>query len=98
MGCNKQPLLFLCFAIVFFFSFVGTVVQCYCKLLFFFVQGDVIPTLGGGAAVVFHDVETLKQVSPGSRKRRSPTTPRYDPALQWTDTEERCSVALEGHK
>ncbi|KAK0057807.1 kinesin-like protein KIF23 isoform X2 [Biomphalaria pfeifferi] len=62
------------------------------------IKGDVIPTLGGGAAVVFHDVETLKQVSPGSRKRRSPTTPRYDPALQWTDTEERCSVALEGHK
>ncbi|CAL1542663.1 unnamed protein product [Lymnaea stagnalis] len=61
------------------------------------IKGDVIPTLGGGSAVVFHDVETLKQVSPGSRKRRSPTTPRYDPGLQWTDTEERCSVALEGH-
>ncbi|KAH9488564.1 Kinesin-like protein kif23 [Bulinus truncatus] len=62
------------------------------------IKGDVIPTSGGGAAVVFHDVETLKRVSPGTRKRRSPTTPRYDPALQWTDTEERCSVALEGHK
>ncbi|XP_059175032.1 kinesin-like protein KIF23 isoform X2 [Physella acuta] len=61
------------------------------------IKGDVIPTSGGGAAVVFHDVETLKQISPGSRKRRSPTTPRYDPELQWTDTEERCSVALEGH-
>ncbi|CAG5118901.1 unnamed protein product, partial [Candidula unifasciata] len=59
--------------------------------------GDVIPTVSGGSAVIFNDVEMLKQDSPGSRKRRSPTTPRYDPELQWTDTEERCSVALEGH-
>ncbi|BFZ09796.1 hypothetical protein BsWGS_12835 [Bradybaena similaris] len=61
------------------------------------IKGDVIPTASGGSAVIFNDVEMLKQDSPGSRKRRSPTTPRYDPELHWADTEERCSVALEGH-
>ncbi|GFO27268.1 kinesin-like protein [Plakobranchus ocellatus] len=62
------------------------------------IKGDVIPTSSGGASVVFNDVEKLNHDSPGSRKRRSPTQPMYDPDLQWTDTEDRCSVALEGHK
>lgn len=62
------------------------------------IKGDVIPTTSGGASVIFNDVEKLNHDSPGSRKRRSPTQPIYDPDLQWTDTEDRCSVALEGHK
>ncbi|KAK7497855.1 hypothetical protein BaRGS_00010989, partial [Batillaria attramentaria] len=59
-------------------------------------KGDVIPTVGGGAAVVFNDVEELKQTSPGSRKRRS-SCPEAPVDGEWTDTETRCAVALEGH-
>ncbi|XP_035825557.1 kinesin-like protein KIF23 isoform X2 [Aplysia californica] len=62
------------------------------------VKGDVIKTPSGGSAVVFNDVETLRRLSPGTRKRRSPTTPMYDPEMEWTDTEDRCSTAVEGHK
>lgn len=62
------------------------------------VKGDVVRTPSGGASVVFNEVEALRRVSPGGRKRRSPTGPVYDPELQWTDTEERCSTALEHHK
>jgi len=62
------------------------------------IKGDVKKTQSGGSSVVFHDVETLSRISPGSRKRRSPTYPMYDPDLHFTDTEERCSTALEGHK
>ena len=61
-------------------------------------QGDVVRTPSGGASVVFNDVEALRRVSPGSRKRRSPTGPMYDPDMHWTDTESRCSTAVEGHK
>ncbi|KAL8615240.1 hypothetical protein ACOMHN_050281 [Nucella lapillus] len=63
------------------------------------IKGDVIPTVGGGAAVVFNDVEELKQTSPGSRKRRSPTTnpSAHDDRDQWTDTETRCHMGIEGH-
>ncbi|XP_076439064.1 kinesin-like protein KIF23 [Babylonia areolata] len=63
------------------------------------IKGDVIPTAGGGAAVVFNDVEELKQRSPGSRKRRSPSNPSSaanDPE-EWTDTESRCQIGIEGH-
>ena len=60
-------------------------------------QGDVIPTAGGGSAVVFNDVETLKQTSPGSRKRRSSCPQPEDYNGEWTDTETRCNVAIEGH-
>ena len=59
-------------------------------------QGDVIPTAGGGAAVVFNDVEELKQTSPGSRKRRSNSSPADVPD-DWTDTETRCQIGVEGH-
>lgn len=56
-------------------------------------KGDVIPTTGGGAQVIFNDVECLKQMSPSgspSRKRPSLTTPGKD-------IKDKCSVAIEGH-
>ncbi|XP_076242067.1 kinesin-like protein KIF23 [Calliopsis andreniformis] len=34
-------------------------------------KGDILPTSGGGAQVVFNDMEHLKQVSPVSRRKRS---------------------------
>ncbi|XP_070178787.1 kinesin-like protein KIF23 [Littorina saxatilis] len=61
------------------------------------IKGDVIPTAGGGAAVVFNDVEELKQTSPGSRKRRSPPLSSRDNQGEWTDTETRCQIGIEGH-
>lgn len=60
-------------------------------------KGNVIPTTGGGAQVVFDDVECLKQSSPipsPQRKRHSnsnPLTPVRD------DVANRCSVGIEGH-
>ncbi|XP_047370546.1 kinesin-like protein KIF23 [Vespa velutina] len=35
-------------------------------------KGDILPTSGGGAQVVFHDMECLKQLSPKARKRSGP--------------------------
>ncbi|XP_021341175.1 kinesin-like protein KIF23 isoform X4 [Mizuhopecten yessoensis] len=61
------------------------------------VKGDVMPTAGGGTAVVFTDVESLKQKSPGTRKRRSSCPQPTDYEGDWTDTEDRCRVAIEGH-
>ncbi|XP_062357149.1 kinesin-like protein KIF23 [Cinclus cinclus] len=63
------------------------------------IKGDVFKTRGGGQAVQFTDIETLKQESPTGRKRRS-SPPRPDPAgdtadSEWTDVETRCSVAVE---
>ena len=60
-------------------------------------QGNVMATSSGGTAVVFTDVETLKQQSPGDRKRRSPPLFPEDFDGEWTDTEERCRIAVEGH-
>nr|XP_031361580.1 kinesin-like protein KIF23 [Lonchura striata domestica] len=62
-------------------------------------RGDVFKTRGGGQAVQFTDIETLKQESPTGRKRRS-SPPDPDPAgdaadSEWTDVETRCSVAVE---
>lgn len=37
-----------------------------------FKQGDILPTSGGGAQVVFNDMECLKQLSPKARKRTGP--------------------------
>ncbi|KAK0075210.1 hypothetical protein PV325_007238 [Microctonus aethiopoides] len=34
-------------------------------------KGDILPTSGGGAQVVFNDVECLKQLSPTGRRKRS---------------------------
>ncbi|NXT74546.1 KIF23 protein, partial [Zapornia atra] len=63
------------------------------------IKGDVFKTRGGGQAVQFTEIETLKQESPTGRKRRS-SPPPPDPAegaaqAEWTDVETRCSVAVE---
>ncbi|NWV30055.1 KIF23 protein, partial [Origma solitaria] len=63
------------------------------------IKGDVFQTRGGGQAVQFTDIETLRQESPTGRKRRS-SPPDPDPAgdgadSEWTDVETRCSVAVE---
>uniref|UniRef100_A0A8C2CFF5 Kinesin-like protein n=1 Tax=Cyprinus carpio TaxID=7962 RepID=A0A8C2CFF5_CYPCA len=63
------------------------------------VPGEVFKTRGGGQAVQFTDIETLKQENPvaASRKRRSSETgPDGEPKEgDWTDVETRCSVAVE---
>ncbi|XP_015147597.1 kinesin-like protein KIF23 isoform X17 [Gallus gallus] len=63
------------------------------------VPGDVFKTRGGGQAVQFTEIETLKQESPTGRKRRSSPSnadPPEDAAdSEWTDVETRCSVAVE---
>uniref|UniRef100_A0A673A0T4 Kinesin-like protein n=1 Tax=Sphaeramia orbicularis TaxID=375764 RepID=A0A673A0T4_9TELE len=63
-------------------------------------SGEVIKTRGGGQAVQFTDIETLRQeiTTVPSRKRRSsegkPTNGDGSDGT-WTDVETRCSVALE---
>lgn len=65
------------------------------------IKGEVFKTRGGGQAVQFTDIETLKQEIPvpTSRKRRSSgsgATPEGEPMDgNWTDVETRCSVAVE---
>uniref|UniRef100_A0A673N296 Kinesin-like protein n=1 Tax=Sinocyclocheilus rhinocerous TaxID=307959 RepID=A0A673N296_9TELE len=63
------------------------------------IKGEVFKTRGGGQAVQFTDIETLKQENPvaASRKRRSSETgPDGEPMEgNWTDVETRCSVAVE---
>ncbi|XP_055030127.2 kinesin-like protein KIF23 isoform X5 [Misgurnus anguillicaudatus] len=65
------------------------------------IKGEVFKTRGGGQAVQFTDIETLKQEIPvpTSRKRRSSgsgSTPEGEPMDgNWTDVETRCSVAVE---
>ncbi|XP_064422153.1 kinesin-like protein KIF23 [Latimeria chalumnae] len=65
------------------------------------IKGEVFKTRGGGQAVQFTDIETLKQESPSgtSRKRRSsPSAPPHQEETtesEWTDVETRCSVAVE---
>ncbi|XP_048812249.1 kinesin-like protein KIF23 isoform X3 [Lagopus muta] len=63
------------------------------------IKGDVFKTRGGGQAVQFTEIETLKQESPTGRKRRSSPSnadPPEDAAdSEWTDVETRCSVAVE---
>ncbi|KAG7333220.1 hypothetical protein KOW79_003355 [Hemibagrus wyckioides] len=62
------------------------------------IKGEVFKTRGGGQAVQFTDIETLKQenaVGP-SRKRRSSENCQDDRKDgDWTDVETRCSVAVE---
>ncbi|XP_002738904.1 kinesin-like protein KIF23, partial [Saccoglossus kowalevskii] len=65
------------------------------------IKGDVFQTRGGGHAVQFTDIETLKQESPTSnRKRRSsqPVVAAEEEASSgdWTDVETRCAVGIEG--
>lgn len=52
-------------------------------------KGDIVPTTGGGAQVMFSDVEILKQ--------KSPTSPRRQFAAVGKNTDQACSVAVEGH-
>ncbi|XP_061451506.1 kinesin-like protein KIF23 isoform X8 [Rhineura floridana] len=63
------------------------------------IKGDVYKTRGGGQAVQFTEIETLKQESPTGRKRRSspssPPLPDEATESEWTDVETRCSVAVE---
>uniref|UniRef100_A0A3Q1N3A8 Kinesin-like protein n=1 Tax=Bos taurus TaxID=9913 RepID=A0A3Q1N3A8_BOVIN len=63
------------------------------------IKGDVYKTRGGGQSVQFTEIETLKQESPtSSRKRRSSTVAPAQPdgtESEWTDVETRCSVAVE---
>ncbi|XP_012931722.1 kinesin-like protein KIF23 isoform X2 [Heterocephalus glaber] len=62
------------------------------------IKGDVYKTRGGGQAVQFTGIETLKQQSPGSnRKRRSSSAPVQPDGMESesTDIETRCSMAVE---
>uniref|UniRef100_A0A670ZHM7 Kinesin-like protein n=1 Tax=Pseudonaja textilis TaxID=8673 RepID=A0A670ZHM7_PSETE len=52
------------------------------------IKGDVFKTRGGGQAVQFTEIETLKQESP-----TGPAGAETD--SDWTDVETRCSVAVE---
>ena len=65
--------------------------------MYFFNQGDVVPTAGGGVSVVLNDVEIHKQGSPDTRKRRSSCPQPTDFDGEYTDTETRCAIAIEGH-
>uniref|UniRef100_A0A665UA43 Kinesin-like protein n=1 Tax=Echeneis naucrates TaxID=173247 RepID=A0A665UA43_ECHNA len=65
------------------------------------IKGEVIKTRGGGQAVQFTDIETLKQeltTVSGYRKRKSsegaPANGDRSDGV-WTDVETRCSVAME---
>ncbi|GBM87104.1 Kinesin-like protein KIF23 [Araneus ventricosus] len=57
-------------------------------------KGDVIPSAGGGAQVVFNDVEKLRQESPpmtyNLRKRSGDSVPLRE-------VEDRCTVSVECH-
>ena len=72
-----------------FFFFSMYVLYIY----FVIYQGDVVPTVGGGAQIIFNDVETLKQTSPMT----SPTSPKQKPTPYYPDIGSKCAVAVEGH-
>ncbi|XP_028286686.1 kinesin-like protein KIF23 isoform X2 [Parambassis ranga] len=64
------------------------------------IKGDVIKTRGGGQAVQFTDIETLKQeLTTATRHKRksSEGTPAKGDHSDgaWTDVETRCSMAVE---
>nr|XP_046250111.1 kinesin-like protein KIF23 isoform X3 [Scatophagus argus] len=64
------------------------------------IKGDVIKTRGGGQAVQFTDIETLKQeltTVPSRKRRSSEGKPAKGDETDgaWTDVETRCSVAVE---
>jgi hypothetical protein len=54
----------------------------------------MVPTAGGGAQVIFNDVEILKQQSPTV----TPAQKRSASTGELKDTEAACAVAVEGHK
>uniref|UniRef100_A0AAR2KYM2 Kinesin-like protein n=1 Tax=Pygocentrus nattereri TaxID=42514 RepID=A0AAR2KYM2_PYGNA len=64
------------------------------------IKGEVFKTRGGGQAVQFTDIETLKQetpVAPSRKRRSSETGPNQEEHRDgdWSDVETRCSVAVE---
>ncbi|XP_068579361.1 kinesin-like protein KIF23 isoform X4 [Cebidichthys violaceus] len=64
------------------------------------IKGEVIKTRGGGQAVQFTDIETLKQeltTVPRRKRKSSEGAPANGDGTDgtWTDVETRCSVALE---
>ncbi|CAM1308771.1 KIF23 (predicted) [Pycnogonum litorale] len=61
-----------------------------------YYKGDVIPTSGGGAQVVFQDVEVLKQVSlPYQfRKRNSSSSKNVKPS----EVKNRCMMGIVDHQ
>uniref|UniRef100_A0A8C9V176 Kinesin-like protein n=1 Tax=Scleropages formosus TaxID=113540 RepID=A0A8C9V176_SCLFO len=61
------------------------------------IKGEVFKTRGGGQAVQFTDIETLKQECPVAPRRSSGNDPPQTEAMDgdWTDVETRCSVAVE---
>jgi Arf6-interacting domain of mitotic kinesin-like protein 1 len=74
------------------------------KCCYFDSQGDVLPTVGGGAQVVLTDVEVLKQLSPSSprlspsRKRSARiSSSKENGRLQPDEVVERCRTGIEGH-
>lgn len=63
------------------------------------IKGEVMKTRGGGQAVQFTDIETLRQemttVPPRKRKSSEGVAPNKDSNGAWSDVETRCSVAVE---
>ncbi|XP_078113207.1 kinesin-like protein KIF23 isoform X2 [Sander vitreus] len=64
------------------------------------IKGEVIKTRGGGQAVQFTDIETLKQeltTVPRRKRKSSEGTPANGDHTDggWTDVETRCSAAVE---
>ncbi|OAF67543.1 hypothetical protein A3Q56_04735 [Intoshia linei] len=62
------------------------------------ITGSIKPTNCGGSTVVFEQMNKITSESPGSKHIRfkgdlQPT--EFDG--QWTDTEDRCHIAVEGH-
>lgn len=62
-------------------------------------KGNVIPTCGGGAQVVFNDVECLKQKSPIASPRRLKRPSDEEPNINNIDElTSRCSIGIQGSK
>lgn len=65
-------------------------------------KGNVIPTISGGAQMIFDDVECLKQIAPDDspRKRKSTNAEERRPAKSQSsgnvNVESRCSIGIEG--
>ncbi|XP_056273656.1 kinesin-like protein KIF23 isoform X1 [Pseudoliparis swirei] len=60
------------------------------------IKGDVMKTRGGGQAVQFTDIETLRQeLTSVPRRKRKSSEGEAGTDGAWTDVETRCSVALE---
>ncbi|XP_037572766.1 kinesin-like protein KIF23 [Dermacentor silvarum] len=60
-------------------------------------KGDVIPSMTGGAQVVFSEVETVKHLSPTSSQLRKRSSGRVVRDDDEDYVSARCSVSVEGH-